>query len=196
PPLPILLEGDTAGIENLSQAIATAGPGQQPSLYVQAAQPNTTDAHGAEYRVVAQNNTYTITASTDRRPLVSAVQGYSPANALQVVKNLEHIARWKTIVELASPSSSQIQGSVELKIYTGTQPSHEDAQEMTDAQIRLEYQYSQSKQAWTPGRFRIKLHNNSNKTLYCALFYLTERFKVDVLKSDGVASTTRLLPGQ
>ncbi|MEL7067779.1 MAG: caspase family protein [Cyanobacteria bacterium J06581_3] len=196
PPLRILLEGDTAGIEALTQAIATAGPGQQPSLYVQAAQPNTADAHGAEYRAIAQNDTYIIASSADSRPLVSTVQGYSPASALQVVKTLEHIARWKTIVELASPSSSQIQGSVELKIYTGTQPNHENAQEITDAQIRLEYQYSQTKQTWTPGRFRIKLHNSSNKTLYCALFYLTERFKVDVIKPDGVASTTRLLPGQ
>jgi pimeloyl-ACP methyl ester carboxylesterase len=50
-------------------------------------------------------------------------------------------------------------------------------------------------QDWRPPRFRVKLHNTSNKTLYCALFYLTERFKADVLKPDGIGGIVRLLPG-
>jgi len=213
PPLQVTMQGDGAGIECLKQAIATAGPNQQPSLYVQVTQSNQSNFSGTEnrepdyrtnhrsnhrpdYRVISQNNTYTITSLTDSRPLVSAIQGYSPASALKLVKTLEHIARWKTIVELDSPPSSQIQGTVALKVYTGTEPNYKDAHEITDAQIRLEYQYSQTKQAWTPACFRLKLHNNSNKTLHCALFYLTERFKAAVLSPDGVASTTRLLPNQ
>ncbi len=192
-PLPsvfVSLEGDAAAVEAVRGAIATAGPNAQPSLYIQTAQ-QASDAH---YRVLAQDSAYTITAAADNRPLVAPVPGYTPASVAQLVQNLEHIARWKTIAELDSPASSQIQGAVKLSIYTGAGTSHESATEITDPQIRLTYSLDKATQTWSAPRFRVKLHNTSNQTLYCALFYFTERFKVDVLKPDGVGGIVRLNP--
>ena len=196
PPLSVWLTGDATGIETLQQAIATAGPNAQPSLYIQA----TDRLIGASYRVLAKDNTYTITSPTDNRPLVMPVSGHaSPnnaANAAQTVQNLEHMARWKTLAELDSSASSQIHGTVKLSIYTGEGANYESATEMTDPQIRLTYAFDNSTQAWRPPQFRIKLYNNSNRTLYCALFYLTESFAAEVLKPDGVGGIVRLLPNE
>ncbi|MEM9088164.1 MAG: caspase family protein [Cyanobacteria bacterium P01_F01_bin.53] len=196
PPLKVYLEGyaasDQAGVESLKTAIATVGPMSAPSFYVR-----TIDSlEGAAFRVLAKDNTYLITSPVDNRPLVTPVKGYEAASALKVAQNLEHIARWKTIAELDSPASSQIQGAIEPKIYTGAEASKDASSEITDSQIRLEYSYNRTKQAWVPPRFRIKLHNTSDKTLYCALFYLTERFKAEAIKPDAVGSLVRLDPGQ
>ncbi|MGC1306039.1 MAG: caspase family protein [Phormidesmis sp.] len=192
PPLQVFLEGEAAGIAALQRAIASAGPNGGPSLYVQA----TEQANGAAYRVLVADNAYVITALSGDRPLVAPVSGYDTTSAFKVAKDLEHIARWKTIAELASPANSQIRGAIKLKIYTGTEPNCEDATEITDAQMRLDYVYNNAKQSWAPPRFRIKLHNTSDQTLHCALFYLTERFKVDSIKLDGVGSTVRLSPNE
>ncbi|MEL6159426.1 MAG: caspase family protein [Cyanobacteria bacterium J06627_32] len=192
PPLQVFLEGNMVGVESLRRAIAAAGPSGQSSLYVQAID----QVEGAAFRVLAEDDTYTITSPTDKRPLVAPVGGYDNPSATQVTQNLEHIARWKTIAELSSPASSQIQGAVSLKIYTGEEASPEAATEIQSAQIRLDYRYSETKQTWAPPRFRIKLHNTSNQTLFCAIFFLTERFKAAVLKPDGIASLVRLLPDQ
>ncbi len=192
PPLQVYLEGDAAGIEPLKQAIATLGPQGSASLYVQAID----QIGGAAFRVLVQGDTYTIASPTDARALVTPVRGYTSSSAAKVAQNLEHIARWQTTTELSSPASSQIQGTVELKIYTGVEPTPETAKEIKSAQIRLDYRYDASRQKWMRPKFRIKLHNTSNRTLYCACFYLTERFKVDVIRPDGVTSLVRLSPGE
>ena len=201
PSLSVFVSGNAAGVDAARQAIATASPEGRPSLYIKA----TDTLEGASYRLLAQDNAYRITPPTEDRDLVTAVPGYDATSARKVVQNLEHIARWKAIAELSSPANSQIQGAIKLAIYTGeqvageqdaeAQDSLEAATEITDSQIRLDYTLDDS-QTWQPPKFRIKLHNTSNQTLYCALFYLTERFKVDALKPDGVGGIVRLRPDE
>ncbi len=192
PPLQVYLEGDATGIEALKRAIATIGPQESASLYVRTVD----QIDGAAYRVLIQDNTYTIASPTADRALVTPVRGYDTLAAAKVAQNLEHIARWKTIAELSSPASSKIQGAVKLKIYTGEEATPDAAKEIKSSQIRLDYKYNTAKQKWTPPKFRLKLHNTSNQTLYCALFYLTERFKAAVIRPDGVTSLVRLAPDQ
>ncbi|MBE9059878.1 caspase family protein [cf. Phormidesmis sp. LEGE 11477] len=192
PPLQVYIEGDATGIEALKQAIASLGPSGSTSLYVQPID----QIDGAAFRVLAQDDIYTIASPTDGRALVTPVRGYDSSSATKVAQNLEHIARWKTIAELSSPASSRIQGAVTLKIYTGTEPTPEAAKEIKSSQIRLDYRYDAVKQKWIAPKFRVKLHNTSNQTLYCSFFYLNERFKVAPIKPDGVASLVRLSPDQ
>jgi len=190
PPLQVFLEGNEASVEALKHAIATTSPNGQPSLYVQSVD----QLAGADLKIIATEQRYQITSVTDDRPLVTATSGESRIS--KTVQNLEHIARWRAIADLTSPPSSQIQGDIGLKIYTGTEPSHEAATEITDPCVRLSYTYSDHHHTWHQPLFRIKLSNNSSKTLYCALLYLNQQYKVDVIKPDGVNSLMRLLPGQ
>ncbi len=202
PAVSVFIEGESAGTETLQRALAIAGPNSQRSPYVKA----TDQINGARLRVHAANGTYAITtpagvgeaAQAESRLLTSTISGN--AAAAEVVKALEHIAKWQAIAQFTSPATSQIQGTVELKIYTGNEANEEAATEITTSQIRLTYkgnpQYSQRDPAQIPPRFRIKLHNQSNQPLYCALLYLTERFKSAAIKPDSINSIIRLMPDQ
>lgn len=201
-PLPLMsvyIEGEAEGVRALKRAIATAA-NREASVYVQAtAHPN-----DASFRVLADKGTYTITDPTGARPLADVVLGYDAAT--EVASSLEHMAKWQAIAQFPPSLTSPIQGSVALKIYTGTEPKKEDATEITSAQIRLSYRDRSAQadrrtdraneQQQLPPRFRVKLHNTSNEPLYCALFYLTERFKSAAIRPDSVSSVVRLLPDQ
>jgi pimeloyl-ACP methyl ester carboxylesterase len=172
PPLGVRLEGDEEGLNLVRQALAIAGPEQKPSLYVREVEKT----ENVEFRLLARDGEYLITRPADDRPLVAQIKDYTPQNAFTVVQRLEHIARWTAIAELASPASSRIQpGAVQIQIYRDGAEIEKDS-EIKDAQIRLEYQYENSK--WKEPTFRVKLKNTSDEPLYCALLDLTERFSV------------------
>jgi hypothetical protein len=72
------------------------------------------DASQARLRLLAQNNTYTITRALEDRPMSFPVRGGSAANADTVVGQMEHISRWLT-TELANKRSLVGPGEVELR---------------------------------------------------------------------------------
>ncbi|MBE9008647.1 caspase family protein [Pseudanabaenaceae cyanobacterium LEGE 13415] len=167
PPKGVVLVGDAIGLDLARTAL-------QSSLYVKESQENT------ELKLVAQNNQYWITRSTDDRPLVSPIQSYTPATASKIVQRLEHIARWHNIAELASPAISRIRpGAVQMQIY-------QDEKELQDPELRLYYQ--QDEQRSREPSFKIKLKNTSDEKLYCALLNLTDRYAVtaELFKGGGV----------
>jgi pimeloyl-ACP methyl ester carboxylesterase len=176
PPLAIFLEGDTAGIDFVRQALQWAGPEGNPSLCVS----ETDRLETANFRVVARDRTYSISRPADDRPLVGQVEGYAAETALRVVQRLEHMARWQAIATLASPADSRIPANaVQMQIdVNGVE------QQATD--LRLEYQYANGK--WVQPTFRLKLQNTWTEPLYCSLLDLTERFSVsaELLPGGGV----------
>ncbi len=77
----------------------------------------------ADYYLEADKGQYWIVQPGDRKPLVAPVpelsdkQGYTQQRAKQIIKRLEHIARWKNILELKTPATSQIKTSdVEMEV--------------------------------------------------------------------------------
>ena len=158
PPRGIILTGDQVGLELARTQL-------QSSLYVKEAEKE------AAFKLIARNNYYLITRSTDDSLLVAAIQGYTPEAVSQVIHHLEHMARWTNIVELASPAVSRIRSdAVQMQLY-------QNNQELQDLEIRLTYQQenNRSKQP----TFKVKLRNTSNEALYCALLDLTDRYAVD-----------------
>lgn len=159
PPKGVVLLGDAIGLAQTRTAL-------QASLYVQEVET----VEGAEFKLIAQNNQYWISRFSDDRSLVAPMNGYTAENALQVIQRLEHIARWHNIVELASPATSRIRpDAVQIKLY-------QDGQELQDVEIRLSYK--QHNQKSKPPSFKIKLTNNSDEALYCALLNLTDRYAI------------------
>jgi len=176
PPLSVFLEGDTAGIELVRQALRRAGPEGQPSLYVR----ETERLETANFRVLARDRAYRIARPADDRPLVAQVEGYSPETALRVVQRLEHIARWQAIATLASPADSRIPANaIQMQIEV-------NGAEQKATDLRLEYQYANGK--WSQPTFKLKLQNTWTEPLYCAFLDLTEQFSVsaELLPGGGV----------
>ncbi|MDJ0569113.1 MAG: caspase family protein [Pleurocapsa sp. MO_192.B19] len=182
PPLGVHLKGDEEGITLARQAIQTASSGEQPSLYIS----EVVEFEQAEFRLIARDGKYIITQPVDERPLVAQIVGYTLESASQAIQRLEHIARWRNIAALSSPAISRIRpDAVKLQVYQGDS-------EITDPQIRQEYEYKNGK--WQQPTFWVKLTNTSNESLYMALLDLTDRYAIitDLLPTGGVW----LEPGQ
>ena len=180
-PMMVFLEGDEAGISQVRQAIQVAGAGQAPSLYLK----ETSDAENAQFRVIAQKDEYIIARRSDARPLVEQVQSYTPQSANKVIKNLEHIDRWRKVVELSREANSSIPAdAIKLSIM-----HPEKDEEISTTDIRLEYKYDAESKKWVAPAFRIRLKNTTQnlKPLYCSLFDLTELFGISsILKEKSV----------
>jgi pimeloyl-ACP methyl ester carboxylesterase len=170
-PMLVYLEGDEQGVSLIRQAIQTAGANKTRSLYVE----EIVEREKAQFRAIAQNDEYIIARPTDARSLVEQVQGYTAESAAKVVKNLEHIDRWRKIVELSREANSSIPADgVKLMIM------HPDKdEEILGTDIRLEYKDDKKP------RFRVKLKNTTGKPLSCSLFNLTETFSVKSMLPNG-----------
>ena len=167
PPLEVALEGDEEGCRWVRDAIASAGFDQTASVYVQLA----TDPEQAKFKVIATEGKYAITDPTRQNLLVSALTGYHISVATQVAQQLEHMARWNTVVEMESPATSQIPAdAIELQIF-------QEGEELTASSFVLEYQYRGGR--WVQPTFTLKLTNRWHRPLYCAVFDLTERYAID-----------------
>ncbi len=190
PPLTIALEGDEAGVALVRQALRGNLPGanSEPSAYVCEVEPS----EGATWQVSAQEGNYRIVHAQTNRALGSPLQSYNQNNAAQLVRYLEHIARWTIVAELASPANSRIPPTaLQMHIYPG---ESSQTGEILDPAIHLTYSFDPQQQRWHPPAFRVKLRNTSpHETLFCALLDLTESFGITALLPGG---TVRLEPGE
>jgi pimeloyl-ACP methyl ester carboxylesterase len=166
PKLPVKLEGDAAGVDLVRKALANAGPGNVPSLYVREAVKN----ENAEYRVLARDGLYLIALAEDDRALVEELANYNTESAGTVVARLEHIERWKTTLELANPSSDIGENEVQVELLTaGGEPFAEQA-------TRLEY--ARKGEDWEQPSFKLRLRNKGTRTVHVGLLDLPETFGI------------------
>ena len=171
PPKGVLITGETTGVELVRQVLQ-----QQSSLYV----AEVDKPEDAEWQLLARDGQYIITRPVDDRPLVATIVEYTEANARQAIARLEHLTRWTNIAELSSPATSRIPSdAVKMSIYR-------DDKELTDTDLRLSYY--QENEKWRQPTFKVKLTNNSNLDLYCALLDLSDRYAVsaELLATGGV----------
>lgn len=170
PRLNVRLEGDEAGIASLRSAL--------PSLYF----GEVSAEIEAEFRVMARDRHYQLIRSIDDREISLPIPGYTERSAVEVVQQLEHIARWTILADLATPATSRIaSGAVKLEIYQSSNAADSPLSFMlnTAPQLYLEYQRD-AQGKWQQPSMLVKLTNTSEEPLYCALLDLTDRYAVQV----------------
>ena len=181
PPLCFVLEGEAAACAMVREALKTASPEGKPSLFVREVSKGETP----EFRIVARDGQFAITRPNDERPLVGQIDGLNAAGARRAVARLEHIARWTQTAQLNNPASTIQPGDVKLTILV-------DGKEVSGREVRLEYQIQSGKQVRPT--FQVSMTNNSQRTLFCGLLDLTQRYQVDagLIK----AGCVKLEPGE
>ncbi len=97
---------------------------------------------------------------------ILAPEGEVPAGPGTLLQRLEHVARWRQIRALENPRS-RLAGAVELEVIPGA-PENPPI----NGQIRLAYERG------APPQVYIRLHNRSNRRLYCVLLDLTSGYSV------------------
>lgn len=184
PPLGVYFEGDEAGVTQARDALKTAGSNSnQPSPYIREEQ----ELAKAQFRVLCRNQQYLIARPTDDRPLVAEIDGYTKESAENVIKRLEHIARWTTIAQLSNTAATQIKaGDVKIELIFTTEEASQSKQ------MRLQYKYNDGK--WQPPEFKLKLINNSKNPLYFALVNLSDNFAISAPFFE--TGSVRLKPGE
>ncbi len=181
PPLGLRLEGDPAACDLARAALRTASYGGYPSPFVR----ESTDGETSEFRLLARDNQFVINRPNDERPLVAEIDGLNQAGAALAVRRLEHIARWTQTSRLRNPTSTIRPDEVKLAILV-------NGKDVSAAEIRLEYQIKDGREV--APTFRVGMTNTGQRTLFCGLLDLTQRFRVSagLLKAGCVA----LGPGQ
>ncbi|BAY20216.1 peptidase C14 caspase catalytic subunit p20 (plasmid) [Anabaenopsis circularis NIES-21] len=198
-PLKVYIQENLAeetGIILAKKALEEANSGQK-SLYVKQVK-NLTDA---DFNLLVRNGQYWITQ--DERPVVAPISqppGYSKDAAKVAIQALEAIARWRNILNLKSPQSSEIKTKdVEMKIniigYEGKDGEikldrESDKSLTTSSELRLEYKYEDGE--WKKPVIQVKLLNHSNHKLYANVIDLAEDYSVAVPFFDERSSVVLL----
>jgi len=179
PKLKVYFQGDVVGVE-LARIALSAVDASKPSLFVR----ETESFQDADYYLEAINGQYWIKQPADKQPLVAPVpeapdaKGYTQKDAEIIIKRLEHIARWRNILELKTPPTSQIKASdVEMEVIV-TSGGEEYSSKTETSALRGEYTWQENK--CDPPRVEIKVTNKSEADLYFQIVELAGSFAIEI----------------
>jgi hypothetical protein len=170
---------DTARL--IATALSKAGPARRPSPHareVSSADPD----RAPEIRVVIPEPGVVRVLGLDGSALIpDTTQVTSAESAATVVADIEHIARWRQIKALANPLSG-LAGAVSVDLIAArpgeTADTIGDRRPLrADQSGSITLEYGSGPAGWTAPTVFIRLHNNTDRHLYCVLLDLTDRFK-------------------
>ncbi|WP_212988562.1 caspase family protein [Actinoplanes auranticolor] len=181
PPVAVAVTGDPAGVASLLTAVRTAGPGRQSSLHVRALADSDTGAHQGLHAMVDRDGAMTLT-DRDGEQMGRRIPDVRGAGARRAVAVLEHIACWQHVLDLEN-DVSRLAGAVRIEI-VDAEPGDIRAPAMRpgrrpDRDGRHHLRYRRTAGGWEPPEIFVRLHNTSDRRLYCVLLDLNSRFRVD-----------------
>lgn len=139
----------------------------------------------ADYLLIADSDLSDMGASTHagyqinrpsdlpNQPLVEQLLGITRENATKAIENLNHIARWERVLELENPNSTIPSGAVKIQIYD---PQNNIIKPKSGSYI---FTYHASEGANGLPKFKVQIHNTSNKRLYCVMLYMSSQFGIE-----------------
>lgn len=173
-------DDDPDALRKVEQAVLHSGPGERPSAYVRTVSP-ADQSEGLRLRVVATDGVFRIFKGDGATPITADVPGLTEASARIVVAQLEHIARWHSIMDLGNPATS-LAGAVKIEIVPARQGEKVvplDATAMTpDEHGELRLAYHRGEHRWEPPEVFVRLRNTWHRPLWCVLLDLTDKFRV------------------
>ncbi|MGH9222726.1 MAG: caspase family protein [Acidimicrobiales bacterium] len=190
PPAAVVVGGldgdDDAALKLVHDAVATAGPGGGPSPHVRVVAPTDTSAAGLRLRVSTippeegAGPLYRILRA-DTSPATADLPGHTAESAGIVVSHLEHIARWSHIKNLTNPASGLADAmSIQVVLAApGEQIAPADRPALVpDENGEVRIAYRQTVTGFEPPQIFVRLHNHSDRRLWCVVLDLTDRYRV------------------
>src|SRR5262249_51828201 len=175
-PLGVTIAGAAEGVELARRALASAEPGNKPSLLVREVKG------GATLRLLADTDGYRVRNIADDHPLAVRVAGLNPESARKAVEHLEHIARWQQIAELKNQRSAIRSDAIKMEILSYNSDSR-DGQPIDAATLGRELRLSYEKKAgkWKSPMINVRLTNTTDQKLYCMVLDLAEDYSISGL---------------
>jgi len=181
-----------SAISLLRAVLYTAGQGGKPSAYVEEVYNNTEP----DYRVISYMHNgkgkYKVCGPLDDRPLIEQTVGFGWREAMELVKQLEHIAQWEQINRLKNVASNIKPAEFEIEVLMSDRDrsngNWSDFRKVpTDSGI-LDIRYYEFEEETTDesGRkvkemhsspeIKIRINNNSDRAYFASLYYLSSDF--------------------
>ncbi|MEV4521967.1 caspase family protein [Micromonospora tulbaghiae] len=158
------------------EAVQNAGPDNSPSPHLRVVALDDTETM-PDLRVSTNSGRIRV-LSFDGTPLTDDL---TRAEVYTAVDRLEHIARWRTVRNLANPVS-RLANAVKIEV-VAAEPGEDSAprdrapyQPGDDGTVLLTY--TRSDDQWMPPLVFIRLRNTSPRSLYCVLLDLTDRHAI------------------
>ena len=189
PNLKVFFEGDEEG-----QKIAIEVFKESDSKFVAEADSE----ENADYYLEAIEGQFWIKQTADKKPLVAPVpelpdtQGYTKERVRTIIKRLEHIARWKNILELKTPPTSQIKpDDVEMEVIV-TSGNEKYSSKYGISPLPAEYIFE--KNEFKEPEVKIKVTNNSDKEIYFQILELAANYEIQVADFFDERGSIKLSP--
>ena len=169
PPLPVYLEGDKTGKEQLEKALESF-----PDIVFVDAQKE------AHYRLSALHDKYLL-FHLDACQLVEGVEGYSSESARYILADVEHIRRWEYSLELQNHGTNfEVDKDVDFRFVEMTGDG--EAREYNRDDITLNFKKVNG--VWRKIPVKIKVKNNKHFPLHFVLFYFSRKFGIRGLANE------------
>jgi len=160
---------DPEAVGRLLLELRTAGPAGGPSPHVRDVEPGSADLR-AEVDVCG------MVRLSDRHG-----HRLAEVRAEEAVGAMEHVARWTLLSTLANPRS-ELSGSVRIEVVEAeaeaVYPPRTGGSVLEPADGELTLSYTREGSGWRAPEVFIRLHNTSQRRLFCVLLDLTPRFRV------------------
>ncbi|MDT0445434.1 caspase family protein [Streptomyces johnsoniae] len=174
PPAAVTVEAEGPGPAGLlDDALRTAGPDGGPSPLLRRATPADPAAGLLLIRLRAAAGRVGI-LRRDGSAFVAPLPLGGPADARRVAACLVHLARWHQIRDLENPAA--VLGSP-VRVEVLPPDGGEESLYPGDGSRELVCAYTRTATGWRAPRLSVQLHNRSHRTLWCALFNLTDSYR-------------------
>ncbi len=160
-------DGDATGLALVETAIK-----DRPSVYYEL----TDSANDADYWIKAIDNTLQLTYPGEERPVFRRLQGYSEDNAIIFIGDIESVAHWHHVRNIANPRTTLKRDEYEITLLQVDQPGAWEADDDCAAspvdwreEVVFNYDYDSSKEGakkWLLPAFRMKVKNTGQRRLY------------------------------
>ncbi len=157
-------DGDSAGLAAVNTAMK-----DRPSVYYE----QTNSATEADYWVKAENDTLQLTLPGEERPVFRRINGYNSDQAMVFVGDIESVAHWHHVRNIANPRSTLKRNEYEITMLQVNEPGAWESDDDCAAsavdwqeEVVFNYDYNVGDKKWLQPAFRMKIKNTGNRKLY------------------------------
>jgi pimeloyl-ACP methyl ester carboxylesterase len=163
---------DAEAVKNIRQTLQTHG-----SNYLNLV--DKTDQ--AEYLIWADDNTLRLSLPNDDRPVFRRLPGYDPAAALKFIREAEAVAKWGNLLRLNNERSTIRDNDIAIELYQladNDRFTEDDPDVEVDWRKPSPFHYDFINDKWEPPSFRMKVRNNSQRTLYFSALFMGADYEI------------------
>ncbi|MCO6492841.1 MAG: caspase family protein [Phaeodactylibacter sp.] len=153
------------------------------------------DAPRPDYLIYAEEGKWALALLYSKRPLFQRVGPFSEEAALDFLKKLEAVAKWRQVLELSGKPGSIRDEEYLIHMEKITEPGNYTYNAVADVMDWREPQlleYREYLGTWYLPAFRLKIKNTSYRKLWASVLYLEDNFGI----SNELLPCVELAPGE